>query len=194
MTNNEARRIVRSVMPRYEGRLTQEQVAEGVRLAQENAARLLNATRLLLHSGYPPIAMALSVLAIEEHGKIAILQDIGNTTNADEIKDLWFQYHNHISKTTAFTECFAKMKGIVGEQEISEFCENNSDVLPLVDLMKQVGLYTDCSHNCHWHDPKKLGYIIASAIFSSAEEAIIGKISPDMIVFQKVMAEMERKK
>ncbi len=194
MTNTEAKRIVTDVMPRYQGRLTHEQVAEGVRLAQENAVRLLNAARLLLHSGYASIAMSLSILAVEEQGKIKILQKIGDATDADEINDLWFQYHNHISKTTAFTEGFAKRKGIVGEHELSEFCENNSDMLPLIDLMKQVGFYTDCSRNCHWQDPKKIGNIIASAIFSAAEEAIVGKISPDMIVFQKVMSEMEHKK
>lgn len=194
MTNDEAKRIVRSVMTRYNGPLTQEQVAEGVRLANENAVRLLNSARLLLQAGDAPTAMSLSILALEEHGKVDILNKIGNATSRDEIANGWTDYRKHISKTGSFMEVCAMFNGIVGEYEIRDFCENNTDLLPLVDLMKQLGFYTDCSGNCRWHDPRKIGHVIAHTMFSAAEKAITGKINPDMALLQKSMTELEGKK
>ena len=187
VTNDEAKRIVTSVMPRYNGTLTQEQVAEGVRLSQDNAVRLLNSARLLLHDGDAPTAMSLAILALEENGKVEILHKIGSASNSEDIKKYWREYRDHKSKTSAFLKDYAAQKGIVGCQEVTEFCEHNSDMLPLVDLMKQLGFYTDCSGNCHWHDPKKISDIIAVTIFSAAEKAILGNISTDAILLTKAI-------
>lgn len=198
VTKKEAKKIVMSVMSQYKGLLTREQVAEGIRLAQENAVRLLNAARLLLKTGDAPTAMSLSILALEEYGKIEIVNEIGNTSDPEKLEKCWKAYRTHISKEIAFLRDYAKMKGIVGKQEAAEFCENNSDMLPLVDLMKQLGFYTDCiqgDDNFYWHEPKKkISNIMAVAIFSAAEQAILGKIRPDMIIMGKIMGEMKGKK
>lgn len=177
MTNDEARKIVASIMPQYRGRLTKEQVDEGVRLSQANALRLLNSARLLLLAGDAPTALSLSVLALEEHGKVKVLKSIGNAKNSEEVKIGWANYHLHRAKTVAFTEVYASLKGIVEGRALSEFCDKNSDLLPLVDLMKQLGFYTDCSGNCRWHDPKKIDTFLAGTMFLAAEMAIMGKSS-----------------
>lgn len=187
VTNDEAKRIVTSVMPRYNGTLTQEQAAEGVRLSQENAIRLLNSARLLLHAGDAPTAMSLAILALEENGKVEILHKIGSASNSEDIKKHWKEYRDHKSKTSAFLRDYAEQKGIVGSERVKEFCENNSDMLPLVDLMKQLGFYTDCSGNCHWYYPKKMSDLIAVTIFSAAEKAILGIISTDAILLTKAI-------
>ena len=194
MTSDEAKKIVRSVMPRYEGALTQEQVAEGVKLASDNAVRLLKSARLLLHAGDAPTAMSLSILALEEHGKIEILNRIGNEKNCDIIRKYWSDYHKHISKTGAFTEIYAMLKGVVEEVEIRKFQEKNFDLLPMVDLLKQLGFYTDCSGKCRWHDPRRIGYVMAYTMFTVAEKSITGKIKLDMVLVQKAMSEFGSKR
>lgn len=187
MTSDEAKKIVRSVMPRYEGALTQEQVAEGVKLASDNAVRLLKSARLLLHAGDAPTAMSLSILALEEHGKIEILNRIGNEKNCDIIRKCWSDYHKHISKTGAFTEIYAMLKGVVEEVEIREFQEKNSDLLPMVDLLKQLGFYTDCSGKCRWHDPRKIVDLLVLPMFFAVEKIILGENTLDKILSEKLL-------
>jgi AbiV family abortive infection protein len=187
MTSDEAKKIVRSVMPRYEGALTQEQVAEGVKLASDNAVRLLKSARLLLHAGDAPTAMSLSILALEEHGKIEILNRIGNEKNCDIIRKYWSDYHKHISKTGAFTEIYAMLKGVVEEVEIREFQEKNSDLLPMVDLLKQLGFYTDCSGKCRWHDPRKIVDLLVVPLFFAVEKIILGENTLDKILSEKLL-------
>jgi AbiV family abortive infection protein len=174
-------------MPRYEGALTQEQVAEGVKLASDNAVRLLNSARLLLHTGDAPTAMSLSILALEEHGKIEILNRIGNEKNCDIIRKYWSDYHKHISKTGAFTEIYAMLKGVVEEVEIREFQEKNSDLLPMVDLLKQLGFYTDCSGKCRWHDPRKIVDLLVVPLFFAVEKIILGENTLDKILSEKLL-------
>lgn len=193
MTDKEAKKIITATMPRYSGCLTTVQVEEGVRLAQENAVRLLESARMLLRAGDTPTAMSLSILALEEHGKIEILKKIGNSRNSDEIKSGWQQYRDHKSKTYEFVEHYADLKGISEGLMRDKFCETNSKVLPLLDILKQLGFYTDCSGNCHWHEPRKIGHILAVPLFTAAEKAILGKTTPDVMVLQKALLEAETK-
>lgn len=194
LDSKEAKKIVSSVMPRYSGRLTEQQVAEGERLATENAKRLLESARLLLHAGDPATALSLAILALEEHGKIEIIQQIGKAASEKETSEWWQRYRDHKAKTFEFLEQYAKGKAVVDEVAISAFCEENEDMLPLLDLLKQLGFYTDCSGQCRWHNPKSIGYMMAVAIFSSAEEAILGHITPDVKLLGEVAREVAERR
>ena len=58
----------------YRGRLDASQVATGINAAIENAKRLADDASLLLEVGRFPTAASLSILSIEESGKVSILR------------------------------------------------------------------------------------------------------------------------
>jgi hypothetical protein len=79
------------------------------------------------------------------------------------------------------------LKGVVEEVEIREFQEKNSDLLPMVDLLKQLGFYTDCSGKCRWHDPRKIVDLLVVPLFFAVEKIILGENTLDKILSEKLL-------
>lgn len=190
MDRKKAKKIVTEVMPQYNGKLTALQAEEGRSLALENSKRLLNSAKLLLHSGDPATSLSLAILAIEEHGKLEILDQIESAKTQEELSDAWWRYRNHISKSGDFNKITAALKAVPEGAATREYCEKNEDLLPLLDLLKQMGFYTDCGRNCRWHSPQNIKSLLAVATVTAAERAITGRIDPLML--QKAIQEAER--
>ena len=186
-----AKQIVAAVMPRYCGGLTASDAEVWKTLAVKNAKRLLSSAKLLLKSGDSASALSLAVLAVEEHGKIEIIDCILKAgINTPELKTTWDHYRTHTSKTSEFISMYAELKG-ASEGKACDFQMQNEDLLPLFDLMKQLGFYSDCTGNARWHDPHCISPAIAIAVVSAAEKIISGAIQPDFATFLLALKELK---
>jgi AbiV family abortive infection protein len=95
--------IAKRALDKYKGRLTPEQIAEGINAASRNAVRLVGDADLLLESERFPSAAALAILAIEEAGKVAILRELSVAQEEDKALDnCWRDYRRHTKKNVAW--------------------------------------------------------------------------------------------
>ena len=77
-------------LPQYRDALSLEQIAEGMNRALANASRLADDAQALFDQRRIPSAIALSILSIEESGKVSILRQI---SLADDLKELHIRSH-----------------------------------------------------------------------------------------------------
>jgi len=158
----------------YKGKLTPAQIAEGINAAKRNAKRLLDDAKLLLEAKRYPSAASLSVLSIEENGKVAILRSIAVAKNDKETGDWWKDYRSHTRKNLAWLlpQLFAQ-----GARRLDDFkplFDKKSDHPYILDQLKQIGFYTDCLGNAHWSIPEEvIDEQLAKALFTIA--SIFGK-------------------
>ena len=82
----------------YKGKLTPQQIADGMNAALENAKRLVEDAKTLLNAGRFPTAASLAILSIEESGKLPILRSLALARNDGEIKETWKEYRSHTKK------------------------------------------------------------------------------------------------
>jgi AbiV family abortive infection protein len=140
----------------YRGTLTPERAAEGIRAARENAQRLRDDARLLLENGRFPSAAALAILAIEEFGKIPILQSVVAAGNdRKQLAKAWLEYRQHASKNQRWLMPHLADQG---PQPIEGFAALFSPELGLGQLaeeLKQAALYTVCSSEMKWQQPSQ---------------------------------------
>ncbi|MCC8619930.1 AbiV family abortive infection protein [Xanthomonas vesicatoria] len=140
----------------YKGRLTAEQIAEGMSAAAENAARLVEDAEVLLDRGSFATAVSLAALAIEEAGKVSILRALAVARTDEEVRDCWKDYRSHTCKNAAwiFPQLFAS-----GARQLESFrpmFAEKSDHTAILDNLKQLGFYTDCLGNAHWARPSNV--------------------------------------
>jgi AbiV family abortive infection protein len=140
----------------YKGRLSAEQIAEGMTAAAENSARLVEDAEVLLARGSTATALSLAALAIEEAGKVSILRALAVARTDDEIRGCWKDYRSHTRKnaTWIFPELFAS-----GARELEQFrpmFAENADHTAILDNLKQLGFYTDCLGKAHWARPPEV--------------------------------------
>jgi AbiV family abortive infection protein len=138
----------------YKGRLTEEQIAEGMSAAAENSVRLLEDAEALLDRGSFATAASLATLAIEEAGKVSILRALAVAKTDDETRGCWKDYRSHTRKNAAwiFPQLFAG-----GARQLDSFrsmFSEQSDHTAILDNLKQLGFYTDCLGNAHWSRPR----------------------------------------
>lgn len=86
----------------YKGRLTAEQIAEGMTAAVENAVRLAGDAEVLLAHGSFATAASLAALAIEEAGKDSILRALAVARTDEEVLGCWKSYRSHTRKNSAW--------------------------------------------------------------------------------------------
>lgn len=92
---------------RYEGPITPESAAEGIRLAYSNALGLLSDAKLLFEHGRFARSAALSVLALEEFGKVSEIVGIVelDPTETTLLRQAWrLGFRSHQSKNSALSE------------------------------------------------------------------------------------------
>lgn len=148
--------MAKNKLDQYRGSLTPAQIAEGMNAAQQNATRLIEDAKLLLDSGRYPTALSLSILAIEEVGKNAVLRSLALARSREDISQAWKEYRSHTKKnaTWILPELVA-----AGARKLGDFrpmFDDSSDHPYLLDQLKQIGLYTDCLGKAHWSQPQKV--------------------------------------
>jgi AbiV family abortive infection protein len=146
--------IAKRALDKYKGRLTPEQIAEGINAASRNAVRLVGDADLLLESERFPSAAALAILAIEEAGKVAILRELSVAQEDDKALDnCWRDYRRHTKKNVAWLLPQLVAEGARGLDDFRPLFGKNADHPFLLDNVKQISLYTDCLGDAHWSTP-----------------------------------------
>ncbi len=124
--------------------------------ACRNANRLAEDAAALLESGRYPSALALAVLAIEEAGKISILRRLAIAMSESEWADAWKEYRSHTSKNAAWMLPAMVQSGARKLEDFRPLFQRDAEHPYLLDMLKQVSLYTDCLGRAHWSVPEEV--------------------------------------
>jgi len=149
--------IAKRVLDKYKGRLTPEEIAEGMNAAVRNAVRLAEDAELLLESGRFPSAAALAILAIEESGKLSILRRLSVAQGDDKALDTaWRGYRSHTQKNVSWLLPQLFAKGARSLDDLILLFRKDADHPFILDNLKQISLYTDCLGDSHWSVPAEV--------------------------------------
>jgi len=140
----------------YRGRLDASQVATGINAAIENAKRLADDASLLLEVGRFPTAASLSILSIEESGKVSILRALSVAIDEKEVLYAWKDYRSHVMKNVAWILPQLVVQGARKLDDLKPIFSKDSEHPYLLDQVKQLGFYTDCLGKAHWSLPNEV--------------------------------------
>lgn len=143
-----------SRLPQLCGPLNAAQIAEGMRLALQNAARLAEDADSLLKAGRVPSAVALAILSIEESGKVSILRQMAIAEDEKEWRQLWKAYRSHTKKNTLWIFGELVQSGARSLDDLRPLVDPESDHPDILDQMKQLCTYTDCFTKAKWSLPE----------------------------------------
>ena len=168
------------------GPLSLKQAAEGINAAAANASRLLHDAKILLALGRYPSAAFLAAIAIEEHGKMAILDRLA-AANKSELQKLWKEYRSHTAKNTRWILPRVADSGPKTLQELLAVFNPNSWHQALFEEIKQLYLYTDFLEEGQWSRPEEItSKEQAEQIISDASRLISEKTTTEEELAQRV--------
>lgn len=144
---------MKKTLDAFRGALTAAQVAEGIRAASSNAARLAQDAKLLLEAGSFPTAASIAILAIEEAGKVSILRSLALARSDTEVSASWKEYRSHTRKNVAWLLPQLASQGAKRLEDLRPLFEESAEHPYLLDQLKQLGLYTDCLGRANWSSP-----------------------------------------
>lgn len=137
----------------YRSALSAGEMAAGMNAATRNANRLLEDAKLLLDSGRFPTACSVAILAIEEAGKVSVCREIATSSDDKELKITWRRYRNHRAKNASWIVAELVRAGARTLDDLRPIFDEDSDHPQLLDMIKQLGFYTDCYNRGHWSEP-----------------------------------------
>src|SRR5712664_884488 len=143
-------------LPQYRSQLTSAQVAEGMNCALRNAARLAEDADILYQQGRIPSAVALSILSIEESGKVSLLRQMALATDQKEVQTIWKSYRSHTKKNVLWIFGEMVRNGARNLDQLRPLVDPTSDHPDVLDQMKQLCIYTDCFNNAKWSSPDEV--------------------------------------
>ena len=111
---------------------------------------------MLLEADRLPSAVALSILSIEESGKVPVLRQMATADGEKEVRDIWKAYRSHIKKNVLWIFGELVAKGGRTLDELRGVVDPNSDHPDILDQLKQLSLYTDCFTKATWTSPQEL--------------------------------------
>ncbi len=121
---------------------TLKQVAQGMQFSLENAEDLLGDAEVLYRNERYPRAFALSVLAMEELGKIVVLARVIHVPETDQegLKAFWKKFRSHTTKfgDAAFWSYASRL-----HPDLTAAWSELPHVRNQIELMKQVSFYVD---------------------------------------------------
>lgn len=159
-------------LPQLRDPITAAQIAEGMRLALQNAARLAEDADSLLEAGRVPSAVALAILSIEESGKVSILRQMAIAEDEKEWLQLWKAYRSHTKKNILWIIGDLVQKGARSLDELRQLVDAESDHPDILDQLKQICIYTDCFAKAKW---------------SSPEDVEVGTLAPYLVKMAKIL-------
>jgi AbiV family abortive infection protein len=140
----------------YRGPLSPQQVADGMNAAARNANRLLDDATVLLEDGRFPTACSVAILSIEESGKLSIFRAIAGVVEPEILKSRWRDYRNHQMKNVEWIIGQLATKGARVLDDLRPIFDPTSDHPAVLDIVKQLGFYTDCYGKAHWSEPQRV--------------------------------------
>jgi AbiV family abortive infection protein len=153
----------------YNQRLTPKKAAEGIQTILHNARALLSDAQILFDNNKYERATALSILAIEEAGKVSIIRSILVENNQKELNKEWKRFRSHNEKNwgLAFQDHVDKATNTI--EDFRPLFDNNNQG-QVFDQLKQLSIYTDLFKNGNWSSPDKvITKEIATSILSTAK-------------------------
>ncbi|MYD92909.1 MAG: AbiV family abortive infection protein [Chloroflexi bacterium] len=140
-------------LSQYRGDLDAAQIAHGMNAARRNARRLADDARALHDLTRFPTATAVSILSIEESGKLTILRGLAIAPTPEIRRQRWKDYQSHRSKNVAWIIPELYLKGARTLESLSLAADPSADHTALLDQLKQLSLYTDCLGAGNWCEP-----------------------------------------
>jgi AbiV family abortive infection protein len=163
---------------KFSGRLTPQQLADGMNAAAQNANRLAADAKLLFVNARYASAMALAILAIEESGKVAVLRGLAVAADDAAIRSAWSDYRTHTKKNVMWTLMHEVQSGARRLGDLAKMFEEGAEHPQILDNVKQVAFYTDCLGDCHWSKPNTVitrdlaEYMVIAAEVMAKQEVI----------------------
>lgn len=149
--------------------LTPAQASRGIAAAIRTARGLLSDGALLLEKKRWQRAAALSILAIEEMGKVEILRSILLARSEEELMSEWRAYHNHKKKNPGWILLDLVRGGAKKFEHFKPIVDPRSDHSEFLERIKQECLYSNISPTGDWSSPEqKVGVDVAKATFEAA--------------------------
>ncbi len=137
----------------YRGKLTPKQAADGMNAASANARRLASDAKIMLDAKRLPTAASLAALSIEESGKMSILRHIAVARDENELKDAWKEYRSHRAKNAHWIFLDLVRQGARQLSHFSETVNKDGEHTEILDVVKQLGFYTDFYEKGHCSIP-----------------------------------------
>jgi AbiV family abortive infection protein len=157
-------------VPQFFGYITPRQAAAGIEAALTNARSLYGDAQLLLEKERWGRAAALSILAIEEVGKVPIIREILLARNSDDLKVGWHSYRTHTAKSLIHLWPVLATKGARHLEDFREIYDRSREEPPMLDAIKQLGFYSDACGKCNWSLPEEvIDSDLARGVFSLAK-------------------------
>lgn len=148
--------MVKHRLDQYKAKLSPAEIAAGMNVAAANAKRLCEDAKLLLNRSRFPSALSLSVLSIEESGKLSILLSLAVVRDQKELSQIWREYRSHTSKNAMWPFLQMFLQGARRLRDFRPLVEDGAEHPYLLDNLKQLGFYTDCLGKRHWSVPDEI--------------------------------------
>jgi AbiV family abortive infection protein len=146
----------KSAIHAYRDKLTPKQVAEGMNAAARCARRLCEDAEILLAAGRYPSACSLAILSIEESGKLSVLRELSFATNKARLNTAWRRYADHRQKNAQWIITELTAKGARTLDDLRSVFDPKSDHSDILNVIKQLGFYSDCYGPAHWSEPQEV--------------------------------------
>lgn len=140
----------------YKEKLDPKTAAEGIKLAEKNAASLFLDAQLLFDNGRFERCVALAILAIEEAGKSSIIRSILLAEDPKELKKEWQNYRRHTEKNLSWILPDLVAKGASQLEDLRPIFQKENDHGQVLDSLKQLSFYTDIFSKRKWSMPSEV--------------------------------------
>lgn len=123
--------------------LTPQEICDGMNLAITNAHRLAEDAKHLFANNSIPSAFYLSILAIEEEGKVSLLRGMALLEDKKEIKNFWNDFRSHTKKNAAWILVERALQGARSLDDLADIYNEKSDHSKFIESTKQQAIYSD---------------------------------------------------
>lgn len=128
----------------------------GIQMSLANAKELLEDARLLLENQRYARALALTILAVEEAGKIQPIKNILLDKQKPHLQ--WREVRSHRTKNFHWIFPLLKEEELNNIAIVKSFATASSDSAKYLDQMKQFSFYVEAINEdgkCVWREPSK---------------------------------------
>ncbi len=166
-----------TLFKKYNGKLTIEQISEGIYFCIENASNIFGDAYILMKANRYPRALSLLILAIQEAGKVNILKNMImiSTKNQKLWKKEWKNFRRHETKDFFGhdIETSSEFSDSPGEYFWQHLLYKANNSVPEREKVRQLGLYIDyIAGDKKWWSPNEINRKMVKMIESEATKIL----------------------
>ena len=87
---------------------------------------------------------------------MTVLRELALASDEKALADCWRSYRSHTKKNIMWLLPQLVAEGARKLDDFRSLFDENSDHPYILDLVKQIGFYTDCLGNAHWSIPEEV--------------------------------------